>query len=165
MEKKITIKEFVEKYVSLQGEKSKDAFIDSHMIKDAYVDIEEKIYLCDAIIKASSTHIGDDGIEIYDKNSVLEYMSFSLVMINNYTDIDADVEDFERLEIYNLLDKNNLIDKIIAKIPQTELEKMNFVLKARKQDYYDNNRSMPSVIESAISTFTSLMVLATQQSQ
>lgn len=162
MEKKITIKEFVEKYSSLQSEKAKDAFIDSYMIKDAYVNIEEKMFLCDAIIKASSTHIGEDGIEIYDKNSVLEYMSFSLVMINNYTNIDADIDDDEKLEMYNFLDKYNLIDKILEKIPQTELEKMNFVLKARKQDYYDNTRSLQSMFASAISTFTSLMILASQ---
>ena len=142
MEKKITVKEFIEKYNSINDDDKRIEFIKNHIV-DRYVPYEEKATVCKRIIKASSKS-EIDGKSVYHQNSIARYMLFGLNMIDLYTDI---VIDFgESLKQFNLFDKYNLIEEIMDNILYTEKRKMETILQMVSVDYYENERSIQSNI-------------------
>ena len=142
MDKTITVTQFVEQFSNKKGD-MKMQFVDKHIVS-RYVPYEKKCDECSRIIKSSSRN--DKG-EFF-QNLAARYMLYSLTLIDLYTDI---IVDFGKsLEEFNLLDKNGLVDIIVGSIDQTEHAKFDTLLNMFQEDYYENNRSVSSLVSGAV---------------
>lgn len=146
MEKKITVKELIEKY---NKNKQDDAQIEKHILS-VYVPYEEKCAMCQGVIDATTkVNIGND--TILKQDSAAMVMLYRMQMINKYTDIQIDFSHV--LTDYNLLDRYDLIDNIIAYIKTSERKKMDEILSMKIKDYHENYRSFFSLWNSIVDKF------------
>ena len=132
------IDEYIRKYNSA---KDKDKFLENS-ITTQYVPYHEKIADCDRIIRAT---METDGI--FRINTPVQFMIFMIQLIIRYTDIE---QSENMLEMFEKLDELNLINAIIAKIPEREYTSYNTILNMVQDDYMENNRSLLSYIETKV---------------
>ena len=94
---------------------------------------------CEMIIFATTKY--DNTFKI---NSPMRFMLFITTLLSRYTDIG---EDEDLLTVYESLEENNLIDKIISAIPQNEYTSYETILNMELSDYMENNRSISAIVE------------------
>ena len=129
------VNEFIENYNSANN---KDEYIFNSII-EKYVPYHEKMTDCEMIILSTIKY--EDKFKI---NSPMRFMLFITTLISRYTDIG---EDEDLLTVYESLEKNNLIDKIISAIPQNEYTSYETILNMELSDYMENNRSISAIVE------------------
>lgn len=129
------VNEFIENY---NNANNKDEYIFNSII-EKYVPYHEKMTDCEMIILSTIKY--EDKFKI---NSPMRFMLFITTLISRYTNIG---EDEDLLTTYELLEKNNLIDKIISAIPQNEYTSYETILNMELSDYMENNRSIPAIVE------------------
>ena len=132
------IDEFIRKYNSA---KDKDKFL-GDCIKVQYIPYHEKIADCSGIVKAS---VEMDGI--FKINTPAQFMMFTVQVITRYTEIE---KDDDVLGLFEKLDELNLINAIIAKIPEREFTSYNTILNMVQDDYMENNRNIVSFFETKL---------------
>lgn len=131
----MTIKEYIKKYTKAED---KELFFKNSIVVD-YVPYRTKIIDCTGIVKATMEQDG-----IFKMNSPAQFMLFSIKLIQRYTDIEIEES---VLESFEELDKENLINMIIAYIPEREINAYNALLKMCNDDYLETNRTITSFIE------------------
>ena len=147
----MTVKEFVEKFINSTDKKKT---CEKHVLPDKYVKYEEKIGICTSIIENTSyTKVGED--KVYNRKTPAQYLQFSLQMINLYTDIEIDFNN--ALEDFNLLDRYDAIDYLMAAIPEAEFNKFQILLDMIKDDAYENNRSFVGYIDNFVQPFKAIL--------
>lgn len=129
------VNEFIENY---NNANNKDEYIFNSIIKK-YVPYHEKMTDCEIIILSTIKY--EDKFKI---NSPMRFMLFITTLISRYTDIG---EDEDLLTVYESLEENNLIDKIISAIPQNEYTSYETILNMELSDYMENNRSISAIVE------------------
>ena len=132
------IDEFIKKYNDV---KDKDKFLNDCIIT-TYVPYHEKMTDCEMVI-ISTTKIENE----FRINSPMRFMLFITTLLSRYTEIGKD-EDV--LTVFETLDENDLIDKIISKIPEREYTSYNTILNMELDDYMENNRSITAYISGKI---------------
>lgn len=132
------VNEFIENY---NNANNKDEYIFNSII-EKYVPYHEKMTDCEMIILSTIKY--EDKFKI---NSPMRFMLFITTLISRYTDIG---EDEDLLTVYESLEKNNLIDKIISAIPQNEYTSYETILNMELSDYMENNRSISAIVEGLI---------------
>lgn len=148
-------KKFVEEY-NVANDKAK--YTQKHMV-NSYVPYEEKIAECYKIVDATSHKTIDvNGVErkIYWNNTPMQHMFYILSLISLYTDIEWNKnsrDNNENLNVYNELSKNGSIYVIISLIEPFEKESFDTVLNMIEEDTYENERSLPSYLDTKIDTF------------
>lgn len=135
------IDEFIKNY---NNAKDKDKFLNDCIIVK-YVPYHEKMTDCEMVI-ISTTKIENE----FRINSPMRFMLFITTLLSRYTEIGKD-EDV--LTVFETLDENDLIDKIISKIPEREYASYNTILNMELDDYMENNRSITAYISSKIKDF------------
>ena len=117
MEKKMTVKEFVDKYNAYKNEDLKEKQIDN-IIKRHYSPITEKKAALDLIFKKCIKE--KDGIEYID--SFLMQVGLMSVVLALYTNLDCD--NTNAFDNYDLLMENGIYPKIIYKIGEIEITEL-----------------------------------------
>lgn len=138
----MTVDEFIKEYEKYKSEDNKINFIKKHII-NTYVPYEEKIRLCSNIVERSS--VIDNK---YKSNSPIRYMTYSLIIIDKYTDIDIDLK--QSLSIFNKLEELDLVRILVQYMPKSELQKFDMIYNMVQEDYYDNTRTFVSYFENMI---------------
>ena len=164
--KKMTVKEFVKKYTSLQNDKTKENFIKGIKIKD-YIPYERKADLCKVLVNTSSYDKKEDEngniiSRTFKRDSILEYMMFNLMLVKEYTSIEVDYKN--NVEEFNLLNEPNvavkyedgneikvgLVDILISKIPDRELQEFKMILDLTKRDLMQNEYETHAFIQNQV---------------
>lgn len=138
----LTVEQFVIKY---NVAKDKEKFI-KERIKDIHIPYSEKIAICENLV--SITSYSGNEVKVFKKNSPVQAILFDLTIIDRYTDIKIDFANAQ--SIYDKLDELEVIEKIIEVVPEKELLDFDFILKMVTQDFYENNRSLVSFLETKV---------------
>lgn len=145
-------KKFIDEY-NVANDKTK--YVQKHML-NSYVSYEDKIAECQKIIDITShkmVNINDQEHKIYWNNTPMQHMFYILTLISLYTDIEwtKDSGDSnENLKVYNELSKNGSIYTIISLITPFEKQSFDTVLNMVEEDTYENERSIPSYLDTKI---------------
>lgn len=145
-------KKFIDEY-NVANDKAK--YVQKHML-NSYVPYEDKVSECRKIIDITShkmVTVNDQEHKIYWNNTPMQHMFYILTLISLYTDIEwtKDSGDSnENLKVYNELSKNGSIYTIISLITPFEKQSFDTVLNMVEEDTYENERSIPSYLDTKI---------------
>lgn len=141
--KGMTVDNFIKNYKSSNN---KEQFWKKH-ITTTYIPVLKK--------QAYSTIIADKGNHItvgdrttFKSQSLVTYISFTMRLIDLYTDIDVKFKDGEFVNQYDELNKNGLINEIVAAIPESEYKEFKTILQMETDDLYQNEYSVPALLYS-----------------
>ena len=136
------VNEFIEQMNKMEKEKVAD-FLHKRLITE-YVNFENKIDLCQSIIKNTSySKISEEGC-VWKKQNAMEFLFFNIKLISVYTDVE--IEDGNVMENYNALNKLDYIATLLYTIPQREFEEFNDIMSMCKEDQASNERNLTSAI-------------------
>lgn len=154
---KITVKEFVDKYNTLQSDKLKEDYVKS-IVNSTYLPFENKVAICEKIVD-SSYYIktkGTDGVERKKMhvNSPANYMLYCLNIVDNYTNISIDFKN--SLEEFNILNKDGLFDLISIYISEREKKEFRMILDMVENDLIQNEYEVHAFISNQVERFGNL---------
>jgi hypothetical protein len=138
----MNVNDFVKKY----NEKPNGYDFDQHL-KIKYLKLEDKINMCESIVRISSLKDGK-----FKAQSITEYVLLNLKLIQTYTDIDIDFDNV--LTEYDSLDEIGAINGFLSTIPEKEGETITAIMSMIKGDLYENTRSLPSYIDIKLDKIT-----------
>ena len=151
IEKKITVKDFVNKY---KLEQNKQDFLEIHVVKN-YVPLETKLNDCDRIVKSTyywtNPVTGKSELKVMSTNT---YVMFTMKMIDRYTDIELDFR--QVIEEYDMLMAEGLIDALYSLIPERELKEYDMFLKMEESDLMQNEYYIGAYISNKLETLSVL---------
>lgn len=156
MEKKITVKEFVDKY---DFRENMMEYTEKYMIPNKYVPYEEKVNSANRIVQ-SSHYIktkNSDGKE-YKKfhiDSTAKYMLYCLELVRMYSNIEIDFK--KSLEQFNMLNSCGALDAITNLISKRELKEFNMILDFVESDLMQNEYEIHSYISNQVERFGELI--------
>ena len=155
--KTMTVKEFVDQYNALQGDKAKETFVQS-IIATTYVPFETKCDLCKTIINASfyKKEEKEDGsyTKILHIDSPAKYMLYGLQIVKSYTRIDVNFKN--SVEEFNMLNKHGLLDVIFEFCSEREMKEFKMVLDMVESDVMQNEYETHAFIRNQVERFGEL---------
>lgn len=141
----MTTKEFIEKYEAL-ADKDKEQFLIEAKTVD-YIPYEKKVAHCEKIVKTSTTNAEGK----FWSNTPLQYVLFSLTLVDLYTDITIDFDN--TLAEFNLLNEKRVIENIRYIIPSREMTEFETILKMVIDDQLENLRSLAGYMDNLSEVF------------
>ena len=118
-----------------------------------YVPFLTKVAQCKAIVQATmEIQEQKDGKVLFLQRTPMRYLIFSMTLIKFYTDIEYDEgEDNSKFaEEYDKLAAIGAIDLIPVALPAGEVKEFDTILKMVVDDYFENNRSVASILGSSL---------------
>lgn len=131
MEKKYTVKKFVEEYDKLTTEVHRKSYIDKIKILP-YLSYALKQISANKIIKTTST---DENGNI-NVRSAMRKIFYVYTIIETYTDIKMSAKNV--LDEYDLLNERGIIKEIFKRIPDDEIEEFKTILDMEFNDFMTN---------------------------
>ena len=121
-----------------------------------YVPYNQKIVMCNIIIKNSSYKLDKNGsrtseIEI---NSPMCNLFFIMYLIKEYTNIEIDLKD--SCNEYDVLKESGLLECIWEMLPADDVAQFKDILKFVRDDFIQNQMSIDAIIGRKIEQFISL---------
>lgn len=166
MSKKISVKEFMDKYNAFANEELKHNYAIS-VIKNNYVLYEKKIAICEKIVESSyyTKTKNTDGVEIRRMHidSPVNYMLYCLNIINNYTSIEIDFSN--ALEEFNLLNGSECLDLIFANISERELKEFRIILEMVEDDVMHNEYETHAFISNQVERFADVFKVVAKSAE
>ena len=136
--------EFFVKQIAMN--KDKEKYLTQRLVKK-YVPYEEKISICENIIKNTSVVKDEETGEVfYKRNTPACNLMFNLSLINLYYDIEINFE--HTLKDYNALEELGYIDLLLKNIPVEEYTRWQHIIGMIAEDYMENERSMVAFLSS-----------------
>lgn len=146
----MTVKEFVKKYNTMARENLKDDLINEEIKFISYLPFIKKDVLAEKLINSSMYEYENYANKLFGKsntkktdrikiNSVVQYLLFCRIVIENYTDLQIETEGF--YEEYDLLRQSGLLDKIMLSgkyIPENELDELRMIIDLKQKDFINN---------------------------
>lgn len=146
-EEKISINELIDNYNNRKSEEAKNRYLLAKIKIVNYMPFEKICGIVDIIIENSM--FGDNkNIKI---DSCKKYLLYLYSLLYYYTNIEVHAEKW--LEEFNLLNKNNMIENIIALIPEKIIGEFDAVLKMKTDDVITNYCTIQSYIDSKLSFY------------
>lgn len=139
-EKRIDLYKLVENYKKRSSTKLKEEFLKSQVKIVPYQNYTTKLFLAQNIINISCMKDGKVHID-----SCKKYIMYIYTMIKFYTNIDIKEKDL--MIQYDLLDKNDLIEKILALIPEKEKITFKTILDMKQDDLMTNKYGTHAFVE------------------
>lgn len=139
-EKRIDLYKLVEEYNKRSSTKLKEEFLKVQVKVVLYLGYATKIFLAQNII--NQTCMKDGKVHI---DSCKKYIMYIYTMIKFYTNIDIHEKDL--MIQYDLLDENNMIEKILDLIPEKERITFKTILDMKQDDLMTNKYGTHAFIE------------------
>lgn len=135
--KKITVAEFVDRYERISPKlqnvpNSREYYVKNAKVVD-YILFKDKLAVVTRIVKATT----QDSEGNFRQSSPIRYILFVTELIKAYTNIQFR-EGLELYDDYDLLNKNGLIDQLIAAIPEAEYSEFKTLLNMTRDDLIAN---------------------------
>lgn len=125
--KRIEIEKLVDEYNKRSSEKLQDDYLKSKIKVIDYVDYSMKNFIAEKIINGSCFSNG-----IVNINSCNKYMLYIYALLKYWTNLD--IKEDRLVFYYDLLNKNNMIEKILAIIPEKEITEFSTILEMKQDD-------------------------------
>ena len=117
--KSIPLSKFIDSYNEIIPNIQDKYIQDNILLINDYIDLQTKIEKISKIISSSFEK------ENQNASSIYRYVSFVIYLIESYTNLQVDIDLYKA---YDLLKSNNLLDKVLIMIPDTEIcESQKFV--------------------------------------
>ncbi len=173
--KEMRIKDFVEKYNVISIESLKDDFIKDNIEIVNYIPFIKKDALAEKLINVSTYEYEDytdesgkanrrktDNIKI---NSVIQYLLFCRIIIENYTNLEVETDGF--YEEYDALKQSGLLDKLMvgtenrpSLIPMEEIVELRSIIDMKSRDVMTNYVTPQAYISNQVERFGTLLSVA-----
>lgn len=168
MEKTMDIIAFVSGYSKCTTSSAKESYLNRTIKVNNYVSYMTKIDEATKIVNASSYQaVVDENGNYKSKNiRISSPIRFALTMmeiIDLYTNISVDITKF--LEEFDALNSLGVIEKIIAKIPESEITEFNTVVSMVYDDFIINENEIHRFIESQVSRLANVLNFITKASE
>lgn len=141
-------KKFIEEFKATNSERAKREMVKKH-IKETYINYENKTAVCVGIVNNTWSETIEDKT-IAKKNSPMQYIFFIMKLVELYTDIEFD----NIFDAYNELNRAGVFEILFVPssnddsvIGQKEYNEFKAILDMCNGDYYENVRSVPSIID------------------
>ena len=145
--KKMLVSDFINKYISLNGEQTKIALIKS-IIKRTYCPILEKRFVLDMMAEKSR---GEGDISYIDM--VLNKLNVTMAIIILYTNLEVDKDEngaSQTADAYDMLRKNGILDVIYREIGEYELGELMMVNDNVLETWHTKNTSAQAYFSNII---------------
>lgn len=169
--KKIGIKEFCAEYIK-RIPQMQENYIEENLVITPYVPFVRKDALADILVKRSTYEYenytkedGTVGSRPTDKikvNSVVQYILFCRVIIENYTNLTVETEGF--FEEYDALKECGLLDKLMIStetrpslIPMDEIAEFRSLISMKQSDIMTNYCEPHNYINSLVERFGNII--------
>lgn len=169
--KKITIKEFVGGYTKCASAQLQERFLKEKLVITPYVPFLTKDALAGKLVDISTYKYEDytkeDGTagrrktDVVKVNSVIQYLLFCRLIIENYTNLTVETEGF--FEEYDLLKSSGLLDRLMVStetraslIPMDEIAEVRAIIDMRVKDAFTNYSEIHNFISSQVERFGTL---------
>lgn len=138
--KRIDLYKLVENYKKRSSTKLKEEFLKAQVKIVPYQGYTTKLFLAQNIINISCMKDGKVHID-----SCKKYIMYIYTMIKFYTNIDIHEKDL--MIQYDLLDENNMIEKILNLIPEKERITFKTILDMKQDDLMTNKYGTHAFVE------------------
>lgn len=168
----MNIKDFVEKYNAIATESLKDDFIKNNIEFVDYIPFIKKDVLAEKLINISMYEYEDytgDSEKVNRRNtckikvnSVVQYILFCRIIIENYTNLEVETPGF--YEEYDALKQSGLLDKLMIGtattaplISQSEIAEFRVIVDMKSRDAMTNYATPQAYISNQVERFVSLL--------
>ena len=169
--KTITIKQFCEEYRN-RIPQMQETYIEDNLVITPYVSFVRKNALADILVKRSTYEYenytkedGTFGSRPTDKikvDSVVQYILFCRLVIENYTNLTVETEGF--YEEYDALKECGLFDKLMVStetraslIPMDEIAELRALVNFKQSDAMTNYATPQAYISNQVERFSSVL--------
>ena len=166
------IKNFVEKYNAIATDRLKEDYLKNNLHIKTYLPFLKKDAIARVLVDRSTYKyenytkedgtIGSRKTDEINVNSVVQYILFCRVIIENYTDLEVETEGF--FEEYDALKQSGLLDKLIVgsenvtpMIPISEISELRTLVDMKQKDEIFNNGTPQSFISNQVERFGTLI--------
>lgn len=166
-----TIKEFVEKYEAIATDRLKEDYLKDNLHIKTYLPFVQKDAIARVVVDRSTykyeTYTKEDGsigsrkTDKINVNSIVQYILFCRVIIENYTNLEVETEGF--FEEYDLLKQSGLLDKFMVNtnnvppmIPESEIGEISMLIDMKQKDEIFNRTEIHNYISEQIERFSAL---------
>lgn len=170
------IREFVEGYVN-RIDKLKEQYINDNLKITKYIPFIQKDAIARVVVDRSTyryeTYKKEDGTIGSRKtneiqvNSSVQYLLFCRVVIENYTDLEIETEEF--FEEYDDLKQSGLLDKLMVGsenvppiIPADEISELRMLIDMKQKDEIFNRTEIHNYISEQVGRFTDLLKVVSE---
>ena len=148
----VNIKSFIVAFKSKKSEDEKKEFLSQHVIT-TYIPMEKKIAAANNIINAC--YWQGDGVNRYlHIDSPSKYMLTCMTLIKLYTNLEYKSDDI--LEVFNLLNENEVFDLIPKCINQRDFSELNMIIDLVGKDVITNEYDNHAYITKQVNRFIDL---------
>lgn len=166
------ILEFCEGYNKCTTQQMKDRFLKKNLEVKSYIPFRLKDALADRLISISTyeyeNYTTDDGKMKRRKtgrikvNSVVQYLLFVRLVIENYTNLEVATETFD--EEYDALKQSGLLDKMLfdsndsttALLPLNDIDEFRELVKMKQNDAITNNIAPENFISNQVERISTI---------
>lgn len=165
------IKEFTEKYNAIATDRLKEDYLNDNLHIETYLPflrkdaiatvlVDRSTYKFESYTKEDGT-IGSKKTDEIKVNSVVQYMLFCRVVIENYTNLEVETDSF--FEEYDALKQCGLLDKLMvgsenvpSMIPADEIGELRMLTDMKQKDEIFNRTEIHNYIAEQIDRFSNL---------
>lgn len=154
----MTILDFCKKYDNMANQQLKDKFIKDNLKITPYVPFVTKDALISNLLKITMIDKETGNVKV---NSSAEYLLFTRILIENYTNLTVETDGF--YEEYDELKKSGLFDILLVGndttaplIPYEEITEFKHLLSIKKNDVLQNRYEIHSFITEQVDRFKTL---------
>ena len=165
--KKIGIKQFCKDYKN-RVPQMQESYIKENLVITPYVPFVRKDALADVLVKRSTYEyenytkedntIGSRPTDKIKVNSVVQYILFCRIIIENYTNLTVETEGF--FEEYDALKECGLLDKLMVStetrpslIPMDEISELRALIDFKQKDLLFNKTEAHNYVDSLVERF------------
>lgn len=145
----ITIDRLIENYLKRTSTKMKEEYLKAAIKVRPYVGYGTKVFLANTII--NTTCLKDGRVHI---DSCKKYLLYVFSLIDTYTNIEVDSKNW--LLQYDRLDSLNLIEPILALIPEKEVVTFKTILDMKLDDLMTNRYGVHAYVDEQMERFNAI---------
>ena len=148
-ENALSIDKLIENYLKRTSTKMKEEYLKAAIKVKPYIGYGTKVFLANTII--NTTCLKDGRVHI---DSCKKYLLYVFSLIDTYTNIEVDSKNW--LLQYDRLDGLNLIEPILALIPEKEVITFKTILDMKLDDLMTNRYGVHAYIEEQMDRFSAI---------
>lgn len=168
MKEKISVKNFCEGYDKINSKETKKRYIKDALEITPYLSFATKETLATNLVDVTMfeyENYTDENNEIKRRKtnkvkvqSSLQYLFFCRIIIESYTNLIIDTQGF--LDEYDMLNQRGLMDEIIARIPENEINELKMICDMKKDDVIFNYGTPHAFINQQVENLGNILSVA-----
>lgn len=144
--KRVDLYKLVENYNKRSSTKIKEEFLKSQIKVVPYLGYGTKMFLANNIVERCCLN----GNNVY-MDSCKKYILYVYTLLKYWTNLD--IQENDLLVQYDLLDQNDMVEKILALIPEKEIATFGTILDMKVNDLMTNNCNTQAFINNKLKEF------------